>query len=95
VREKPPVEFTTHLTDSRCHSITFHDLRHTAASLMVMSGASLRFVQQQLGHSTILVTEKYAHLSPDFVASEADRVSLNVQNGLGQLVALDGGKAQG
>ncbi len=91
-REKPPLEWKAHLAGARCHAITFHDLRHTAASLMVMAGASLRFVQQQLGHSTILVTEKYSHLSPEFVASEADRVSLDVQNGLGQLVALDGGR---
>jgi integrase len=91
MREKPPVDFAAHLAAARCHAITFHDLRHTAASLMVMAGASLRFVQQQLGHSTIVVTEKYAHLSPDFVAAEADRVSLDLQNGLGQIVALDGG----
>jgi integrase len=89
-RERPPIDFADHLAGARCHAITFHDLRHTAASLMVMAGASLRFVQQQLGHSTIVVTEKYAHLAPEFVASEADRVSLDVQNGLGQVVALDG-----
>jgi integrase len=91
-RERPPSGFDDHLAGARCHGITFHDLRHTAASLMVMAGASLRFVQQQLGHSTIVVTEKYAHLAPEFVASEADRVSLDVQNGLGQIVALDGGR---
>jgi integrase len=91
-REAPPVGFTQHLAGARCHGITFHDLRHTAASLMVMAGAALRFVQQQLGHSTILVTEKYAHLSPEFVGTEADRVSLDVQNGLGQVVVLQGGR---
>ncbi len=91
-REKPPLNFEDHLAAATCHPITFHDLRHTAASLMVMAGASLRFVQQQLGHSTITVTEKYAHLSPAFVASEADRVSLHVQDGLGQLISLDNGR---
>lgn len=92
-REKPPQGFAAALSASRCHKIRFHDLRHTAASLMVMAGISLRTVQQMLGHSTIQITEKYSHLAPDFMATEAERLSLNVQAGLGQLVAMDGGAA--
>ena len=57
-------------------AITFHDLRHTAASLMVMSGVNLRTVQRMLGHSTVTVTEKYAHLADDFVATEIAKFSL-------------------
>ncbi len=91
-RERPPAGFTKALAAARCHKIRFHDLRHTAASLMVMSGISLRAVQATLGHSTIAVTERYAHLAPDFQEREADRLSLNVQQGLGTLVALDGGR---
>jgi integrase len=92
-RERPPAGFAKVLAAARCHNIRFHDLRHTAASLMVMSGISLRAVQATLGHSTIAVTERYAHLAPDFQEREADRLSLNVQQGLGQLVALDGDRA--
>ena len=91
-RERPPAGFATALAAARCHKVRFHDLRHTAASLMVMSGISLRAVQGMLGHSTIAVTERYAHLAPDFQEREADRLSLNVQQGLGTLVALDGGR---
>lgn len=43
----------------------FHDLRHTAASWMVMQGVPLYEVQKILGHSTIRLTERYAHLAPD------------------------------
>jgi integrase len=43
---------------------SFHTLRHTAASLMVQAGVPLYEVQKVLGHSTPLMTERYAHLQP-------------------------------
>jgi integrase len=42
----------------------FHDLWHTCASWMVMAGASLKAVQEQLGHKTLAMTMRYAHLAP-------------------------------
>jgi integrase len=43
----------------------FHDLRHTAAALMVAEGAHLLAVKERLGHSTIQVTaDRYGHLFP-------------------------------
>ncbi|MGH2718638.1 MAG: tyrosine-type recombinase/integrase [Actinomycetota bacterium] len=45
---------------------TLHDLRHTCASLLIRRGASIKAVQQQLGHSTPMVTlNVYAHLFED------------------------------
>jgi integrase len=40
-----------------------HDLRHTAASLMIASGASIKAVQRQLGHASAAMTlDRYGHL---------------------------------
>ena len=36
--------------------VTLHDLRHTAASLMVASGANVKVVQRQLGHASATMT---------------------------------------
>ena len=46
--------------------IRFHDLRHTYASLMIAKGLPIKFIQQQMGHSSIQVTlDKYGHLMPE------------------------------
>jgi integrase len=43
---------------------SFHTLRHTAAAWMVQDGVSLYEVQHVLGHSTPVMTQRYAHLQP-------------------------------
>ncbi|NWA03762.1 tyrosine-type recombinase/integrase [Pseudomonas gingeri] len=43
---------------------TIHDLRHTCAAWLVSSGVPLIEIRDLLGHSTIQMTEKYAHLAP-------------------------------
>lgn len=44
---------------------TWHGLRHTFASRLVMEGVGLRTVQELMGHKTIAMTCRYAHLAPD------------------------------
>lgn len=52
------------ITDRRLQ-IVFHSLRHTFASWLVQEGFDLRVVGKLLGHSTSIMTERYAHLAPD------------------------------
>jgi len=41
----------------------FHDLRHTFASNLLLSGASLKDVKEMIGHSDISMTDRYSHLT--------------------------------
>ena len=45
--------------------IRFHDLRHTFASWYMINGGEIYVLKEILGHSTIKMTERYAHLAPN------------------------------
>jgi integrase len=55
--------------------LRLYDLRHTAASLMIRQGASVKAVQRQLGHATASITlDTYGHLFPDELDALAGRL---------------------
>jgi integrase len=62
----PPDEwFPEACKQARIPNFTWHCLRHTFASRLVMAGVNLRQVQELMGHKSILTTMRYAHLAPE------------------------------
>lgn len=58
-----------------------HDLRHTFASWMVSEGVDLVKVRDLLGHTSIKMTERYAHLMPDRLLSAVQVLDLFSESG--------------
>jgi integrase len=60
-------EFRRAARTAAVDNLHFHDLRHTFASRLVMRGVDLYRAQTLLGHKTARMTQRYAHLSPDYL----------------------------
>lgn len=59
-------------------NFTFHDLRHTAASYLAMNGASLIEIADILGHKTLQMVKRYAHLSQSHTQELVQRTSSKI-----------------
>jgi integrase len=93
--EIPSRWFTAACKDVGILDFTWHSLRHTFASRLVMAGVDLRTVQELMGHRTITTTMRYAHLAPAHQAEAVERL-VSTQVGVSQLaplLALDKAKA--
>jgi site-specific recombinase XerD len=51
-----------------------HDARHTAATLLLEQGVDISVVQEILGHSTLAVTKRYAHVTSRLAKEAAERM---------------------
>ena len=58
----------------RRHKVVFHTLRHTFASWLIQDGIPLMVVSQLLGHKTLTMTLRYAHLAPDQGRTAVERL---------------------
>lgn len=59
---------------AQLHNFRYHDLRHTAASYLAMSGATLPELAEILGHKTLQMVKRYAHFTPDHKKSVVERM---------------------
>ena len=66
-------------TATKIEDFHFHDLRHTFASHLIMSGADLVTVKELLGHKTIAMTVRYSHLVQEHKAQALAKLSERIQ----------------
>lgn len=67
--------FETALKAAGIEDFHWHDLRHTAASYLAMNGASLAEIAEVLGHKTLAMVKRYAHLSEAHTAGVVERMN--------------------
>jgi integrase len=58
------LKFNKGITDRR-QMVTFHTLRHTFASWLALQGETILTIKELLGHKTLAMTARYAHLMPE------------------------------
>jgi integrase len=83
--ENPRKWFATALEQAGIEGVTWHTLRHTFASRLVMAGVDLKTVQELMGHKTIAMTARCAHLAPTHKLQALETLvrpgSVSVQSG--------------
>lgn len=68
-------QFKNDLKKAGLPNIRFHDLRHTAATLMLQQGIHPKVVQERLGHSQISMTlDLYSHVLPSMQEDAAEKL---------------------
>jgi site-specific recombinase XerD len=70
----PRAWFAAACDEAGIQGVTWHTLRHTFASRLVMAGVDLKTVQELMGHKTIAMTARYAHLSPGHKLSALEKL---------------------
>jgi site-specific recombinase XerD len=83
--KNPRKWFATALEQAKIKGVTWHTLRHTFASRLVMARVDLKTVQELMGHKTIAMTARYAHLAPTHKSQALETLvrpgSVSVQSG--------------
>ena len=74
------IPFEKALKSAKISKFRFHDLRHTFASHLVMSGIDLMTIKELLGHKTIKMTLRYSHLSQNHKAAAVEVLGEKMDN---------------
>jgi len=79
---KEPIIVEAHWRKAReaagLEDFRFHDLRHSAASYLAMNGATLAEIAAVLGHKTLAMVKRYAHLSDQHTAGVVQRMNAKI-----------------
>ena len=70
--------FQMALKAAQIEDFRWHDLRHCAASYLVMAGVDMRTVAEILGHKTMQMTQRYTHLSPEHLKDAVSKMNHNI-----------------
>jgi integrase len=65
---------------AKLRPVGWHVMRHSFASHLVMRGVAIRTVQELMGHASIVITQRYAHLMPDIVRDAVKLLDASVKN---------------
>jgi len=78
LRGKPLKDIRTAFENARrragIKNLTFHTLRHTFATRLVLSGIDLATVSKLLGHSSIQMTMRYSHPTPEALKNAVSKL---------------------
>jgi integrase len=82
VNPRKPIDlrapWETALKRASIEDFRWHDLRHSAASYLAMNGASLNEIAAVLGHKTLAMVKRYAHLSESHTAGVVARMNARI-----------------
>ena len=91
VRKDQPIDLTkpwhTALGKAKITDFRWHDLRHSCASYLAMNGATLAEIAEVLGHKTLSMVKRYAHLS--------DAHTSKVVTSMNEKIFSEGGTSRG
>jgi len=74
--------FFNALNAAEIDNFKWHDLRHCTASYLAMNGASLAEIAEVLGHKTLDMVKRYAHLSDGHVSSVVESMNTKIFGGV-------------
>ena len=71
----PRKSWETAVSEAQLDDFRFHDLRHSAASYLAMSGATLTELAEILGHKTLAMVKRYSHLTEQHTSDVVARMN--------------------